>query len=59
MNTAKVRNDKLIIVVNQLKQLLVNNESGELYITWKGTSVVVKHTHYLPVNETLTTNDQQ
>lgn len=59
MNTAKVRNDKLGAVFNQVKELLVTNESGEIYITWKGTSVMVKHSHYINFNQTLTTNNQE
>jgi len=47
MNDLKARVDALTTSLSAIKDILVKNECGEIYLTWKGGSVDVKFNQWI------------
>ena len=54
-----IRKQKIDSLFREIETRVTGNDSGELYITWKGTSVAIKFSHWLSSQESLTNNPKE
>lgn len=56
MTSREERSKKLEALFPEMFSRLSNNESGELHISWKGSSVAIKFAQWVVRSETLTSD---
>lgn len=59
MNTSDTRLRKIERLFAEILARAKSNESGEIYITWKGASVGIKFSHWLSMESVANLTNEQ